>query len=759
MLADLIVPHEVRVLAKNFGAKFVPLCAPVPGGGCNIPAHNDGSPCPRAGKRPAVPSLDQATGDLGHLAAWLEHGFNLGLILDGFAVLDIDFRRRPTDPPVPDALDVADALSDTLGADEAAADAIACAWAITSARGVKLVFKARGLQGQVDLSARGVRVRVGDREAHEVLLKAGPRQIAVLPPSLHPWGGHAEWDFTLADLDDPHLPDLPRSLARLLATDADIPKVVPLRPVPPPAEKVAKLPEESRRLLAEGTRPGDGRYEGDRSRAVARVVVDAALAGLSQEEALALVADPSSPLSTRVRDKGLKHAAQDVVRIYEKVAEGRLGQRRVPGSTVDADLLELPPAPPVPMDVLPPLLKGFVENVADATGMDPALAVGAGLAAVAAAGRGFRLVTELGQQPALVWVALVAPPGAGKSVALRLAFEPLRALDAEQRRAWEQAVAEWRARGREGPQPVFRPLLVTSPTLEALVAEAAASGGITLVQDELAAFIGALGRYDPRGRVQAERSFLNELWAASGAYIPRRTSPSAFVPPGTPVSVVGGVQPDLLAGLARAEYDDGFLARWLWVVVAPAPEVSTRRAPDLRDWRARLADLARMADGVVEACLSADALAVLQEADERFREEARRRAGVAAGFHRHAPTHLRRLALVAMLARIAGQGTGSFTVVEEDARAAAALCEFFAAHFDRALALASRSRDEAQMHALVEHVKRLGEASFRDLARYGPVRGDDLARALQRAVEQGLLVVEERPNLRGRPSRIVRPAG
>ena len=133
---------------------------------------------------------------------------------------------------------------------------------------------------------------------------------------------------------------------------------------------------------------------------------------------------------------------------------------------------------------------------------------------------------------------------------------------------FERNLADWGslARKERGAivkprEPAFPHFITTEATKEALAPMAATSPGFTVYRDELVAWVESFDAY--RAGRGGDRQDMLSLWSGGGLKIDRKTAPPIVVPRPT-ISVVGGVQPDLLPRLSRDAGSDGFLARFLW---------------------------------------------------------------------------------------------------------------------------------------------------------------------------------------------------
>jgi putative DNA primase/helicase len=282
-----------------------------------------------------------------------------------------------------------------------------------------------------------------------------------------------------------------------------------------------------------------------------------------------------------------------------------------------------------------PGLVRLTRELADGAGAPPdylALALLAAAGSVIALGRRAE-VWPGWLEPPVLWAALVGPPSAGKSPALAVVRGALHDVETElnadhaerlrelerQRRAAELARSAWEAEAAEAakrglplpalpaaadpPEPVKRRrLLINDATTEAIVAIGASNPyGIAAFHDELAAWLGGMGRYGAGGRTAgaADRGFWLSSHRGEPVTVDRvRDGGNPVHVHSLAVSVIGGVQPARLQELLLSGPDDGLPARLLYAWPdRPAGDLGPpRSAPDLERLRRvfrRLAALPR----------------------------------------------------------------------------------------------------------------------------------------------------------------------
>ncbi|MGC4107023.1 MAG: DUF3987 domain-containing protein [Thermomicrobiales bacterium] len=243
----------------------------------------------------------------------------------------------------------------------------------------------------------------------------------------------------------------------------------------------------------------------------------------------------------------------------------------------DMDPVTVPPAPPFRIDILPDRIADYVRAQAAAIGV-PVEMIALPLLANIGALMGNRIAIQLKagfRQYAALWVGMIAPPGAAKTPALNAGRAPLDVLQGEwydtyrtQRAEYEADLERWSAapkgeRGTKPTPPSMRHAYSTDATIEAIAAMLQTTYGLSLQHDELVSFIRAMDQYRS-GKGADKQKFLS-FWAGTPAKVDRRTGEPIYIRHPV-VSVVGGIQPDLIADLRdRNGKEDGFIDRFLLI--------------------------------------------------------------------------------------------------------------------------------------------------------------------------------------------------
>lgn len=264
------------------------------------------------------------------------------------------------------------------------------------------------------------------------------------------------------------------------------------------------------------------------------------------------------------------------------------GEQR-PGTDEETDLAALPIRfLAYPVHALPEPLRSFAEAGSRQFGVDASFLAMPLLAGAAAAIGSTRILraTDGGaprEYPAILWTAIVAPQGSGKTPTMRAALRPLDERDRELRRSHELAlrnheeqkreadskVEEWRSKGRKGerprdpgPPPPPARIVVGDSTIEALAPLLRANPrGLLLKRDELKAWLASFDRYSQRGG--GDGAQWCQLWNGDPVSVDRKTSGSVYVPRPC-LSIAGGIQPSIFLRSTDGDHrDSGLVSRFL----------------------------------------------------------------------------------------------------------------------------------------------------------------------------------------------------
>lgn len=263
---------------------------------------------------------------------------------------------------------------------------------------------------------------------------------------------------------------------------------------------------------------------------------------------------------------------------------------------------------PPPLAFLPTVLARLLEDCAERTFVDPGRVIVPAL--IAASGAiGARTILRLSgtwEERASLWIATVAPAGAGKTPPARPALAPVQEIAARMAAAhrerierWEADFAAWKGLERKMQKqtpPPARPapqrVDTVNFTTEALFRVLAENDrGLMCWQDELIGLLGGFDRYAKNG-AGADEAILCSIWSNVSTIIDRKGEPDPLRIECPYLALGGNVTMKGLRALAsRAE--SGLYSRFL-IVRAPTPSQPVEWRPSQEpprsyvDWRERI---------------------------------------------------------------------------------------------------------------------------------------------------------------------------
>ncbi len=185
----------------------------------------------------------------------------------------------------------------------------------------------------------------------------------------------------------------------------------------------------------------------------------------------------------------------------------------------------------------------------------------------------------------VLWVALIGPPGSGKTPLIREASRPLWSIEHElaeaNRRDWEVYevdLEQWQAtkrgeRGEKPQPPAPRRLVVSDITPEKLGVILEANPAVLVHVDELKGLLLSWRREDRA----VGRAFFMAAYHGASSVIDRVMRGTLYLER-PQVAILGGIQPGpwhqvVRGGLSRGEDADGLLQRFTPIVIDPLPPV------------------------------------------------------------------------------------------------------------------------------------------------------------------------------------------
>lgn len=184
----------------------------------------------------------------------------------------------------------------------------------------------------------------------------------------------------------------------------------------------------------------------------------------------------------------------------------------------------------------------------------------------------------------ILYMAIVAPPGASKSPALKITFSPLESFDAKlyesysvRRDEYKKQLATYeKDKKAEKPEkPNFLQTLIKDATIEMAVQVLSHNiNGCCVLADELSGFLNRMNQYKTGDEVQ---KWL-EMWSGSPILLQRITREENKVQEPF-CNIIGGIQPGVLESLSKADNEhNGFYHRFLFVYPEPQKKLDWDRS-------------------------------------------------------------------------------------------------------------------------------------------------------------------------------------
>ena len=242
--------------------------------------------------------------------------------------------------------------------------------------------------------------------------------------------------------------------------------------------------------------------------------------------------------------------------------------------------------PMFPTHLLPPPFDAFVADIAGRMQVPPDFAaIPLLIQAATMLGRSFRLQPKRHdvrwRERACLWGMVIAPSGSRKTPAQDEVLAPIRSMQAEYSRSYQDAMAEWKKLSRDEQQETEKPvgghILVNEATVEGLLPLMNASNntdmrGILFYRDELLGWYRGMNQYKSGGAGN-DRQFYIECYNG-GSHSKYRSDPTRNVwAEDLYLSICGSFQPGVLKETFRDGAVDGLLARFQ-LAVYPRPLVN-----------------------------------------------------------------------------------------------------------------------------------------------------------------------------------------
>ncbi len=396
----------------------------------------------------------------------------------------------------------------------------------------------------------------------------------------------------------------------------------------------------------------------------------------------------------------------------EKAASGANNDSNDSNDSNFQDLADLPDPEEFPVSALPLTVRQFVREAAASVGCPMDYIGLSTLAALSAAiGDTRRIVIKKDwTEGAAVFAMIVGGPASKKTPAMNLALRPVRerqmAHKAEyerQKEEYEVKLANWKREDNPDDEKPRRPVLGRTYADDTTVERLADilnenRRGLLITKDELSGWLGAMNQYKQGGK-GADRQFWLSVHTNQPVAVDRKSSDEPVIVVRPFVSVIGGIQPEVLPDFGK-DRGDGLIDRF--IPVYPKPRVGKWTDDEI-------SDPAR--DGYARIVGSLYKLRHVNDDDDPFPSKVHMTGGAKAlfveaynGLHEELESpgfpqrlrpawgkleaYLARFALILAMARIAeledqGQGGLAERVTREDMVGAVELLAYFKNHVRR----------------------------------------------------------------------------
>jgi hypothetical protein len=294
----------------------------------------------------------------------------------------------------------------------------------------------------------------------------------------------------------------------------------------------------------------------------------------------------------RVRDILAVPAETDLHKLYQQMDAVFLPSDN-PAAANDnvgpVDLWQHRAHPPLPAGLLPPVIEEFARAQGELMGVDPGGLAAAALAVCAAAIPDSIKLKVKRHDPhwlesARLWVAPIGDPSTKKSPLISAAAAPLKRLDRDMFRTYEDARRKYDSQSpadkKDAPAPKHVRLRLEDTTIEAAQEVLKDSpDGVLCLQDELSGWFGSMDKYSSGRGAAKDRGFWLQSYNG-GPYTINRIGRGAVLIENLSVSLLGGIQPEPIRALAAEAHDDGLLQRLFPIVLGAAGAGVDKPLPD-----------------------------------------------------------------------------------------------------------------------------------------------------------------------------------
>ncbi|MFA5768590.1 MAG: DUF3987 domain-containing protein [Bacteroidales bacterium] len=219
--------------------------------------------------------------------------------------------------------------------------------------------------------------------------------------------------------------------------------------------------------------------------------------------------------------------------------------------------------PGFPVDVFPPLIRGYIAELSTKLNFSVDFISIAVLSAIATVnGNKYKLRVKNGWvAPTIFWFVAVGDRGTMKTHPISTVLKPLHVIDGASKKIFDEQIREFERAGKKaGRRPKFRQIVMGDTTLEAVIEALDYNRrGVCLYKDEIIGFINDMNKY----RKGSDEQFWLESFN-NNSYTVNRVSKDPLHIDNICVNIIGSIQTDTLAGVMCNHVDNGFFDRFLY---------------------------------------------------------------------------------------------------------------------------------------------------------------------------------------------------
>lgn len=226
-----------------------------------------------------------------------------------------------------------------------------------------------------------------------------------------------------------------------------------------------------------------------------------------------------------------------------------------------------------PVEVLPQNMQDFIRMCNLTLNFSPDFTACSMMSAMAVLiGNTFKLRVKTGwNAPLIFWFSIIGEPGTLKSHPLKVAYDPLKKIDMQQKAVWDIEMDKFKEyeRNKDKPEnknmepmnkPKFMQTIISDYTIESLYPiHDYNKRGIGLYRDELVGFLNDMNKY----RKGSDEQFWLESFNNS-SYTVNRVTKDPILLSDICINVIGTIQPEVLFKEIRNRDGNGFIDRFLF---------------------------------------------------------------------------------------------------------------------------------------------------------------------------------------------------